>query len=72
MSISREQNAFKRFVWLSEQPATVFLIIKPTACIYKAHKIYMTISLFLPFDCQRQEITPKLYVVKILKKPFFT
>jgi len=71
MSISREQNAFKRFVWLSEQPATVFLI-KPTACIYKACKIYMTVSLFLPFDCQHQGITSKLYVVKILKKPFFT
>jgi len=72
MSVSREQNAFKRFVWLSEQPATVFLIIKPTACIYKACKIYMTISLFLPFDFQHKGITSKLCVVKILKKPFFT
>ena len=57
-SVSRRQNAFMYFVWLSEQPATVFLIIKqPTACIYKACKIYVTIFLRLRPACQRLACT---------------
>jgi len=33
ISISRRQNAFTCFLWLSEQPATVFLMIKPTKLV---------------------------------------
>ena len=63
------------FVFPSEQAATVFNIIKQkTAFIYKTCKIHMaiTLSVFIPFDCHHQGVTFKIYVAKILIKPFLT
>ena len=62
------------FMWLSDQAATVFIVIKqPTVCIYKACKIYLTITLSvsIPFDCHHKGVKTKFYVAKIIIKPFF-